>query len=95
LLLGDIGSKENADGPDAWKGAAGDLIASENDIIEWDGNDWKIVFDASGNTGADSTLVSPTYTTNLKTGIQYKWDGAEWTLTFEGEYRKGTWRLIL
>ena len=57
MLLGDIGSKENADGPDAWKGAAGDLIASENDIIEWDGNDWKIVFDASGNTGADSTLV--------------------------------------
>ncbi len=95
LLLGDVGSKENADGPDAWKGAAGDLIASENDIIEWDGNDWKIVFDASGNSGQDSTVPEVTYTTNLNTGIQYKWNGAEWTLTFEGEYRKGTWRLVL
>tara|TARA_B100000035_G_scaffold163433_1_gene139217 strand:- start:6308 stop:7762 length:1455 start_codon:yes stop_codon:yes gene_type:complete len=95
LLLGDVGSKENADGPDAWKGAAGDLIASENDIIEWDGNDWKVVFDASGNSGQDSTVPEVTYTTNLNTGVQYKWDGAEWMLTFEGEYRKGTWRLVL
>jgi hypothetical protein len=95
LLLGDIGSAENVDGADAWKGTAGDLIASENDIIEWDGDNWIIVFDASGNDASDSTVVTPTYTTNLNTGVQYKWDGAEWTLTFEGEYRKGTWRLTL
>ena len=95
LLLGDIGSTENVDGADAWKGSTGDLIASENDIIEWDGNNWIIVFDASGNDASDSTVVTPTYTTNLNTGVQYKWDGSEWTLTFEGEYRKGTWRLAL
>jgi hypothetical protein len=95
LLLGDVGSKENADGPDAWKGAGGDLIANENDIIEWNGNDWEIVFDASANSGQDSTVPEVTYTTNLNTGIQYKWNGAEWLLTFEGEYRKGTWRLVL
>ena len=95
LLLGDIGSAENTDGADAWKGSKGDFIAKENDIVEWDGNDWTIVFDASGNSGQDSTVPEVTYTTNLNTGIQYKWDGTEWTLTFEGEYRKGTWRLAL
>jgi|TARA_B100001996_G_scaffold17245_2_gene14216 hypothetical protein len=95
LLLGDIGSTENTDGADAWKGSKGDFIAKENDIVEWDGNDWNIVFDASGNSGQDSTVPEVTYTTNLNTGIQYKWDGTEWTLTFEGEYRKGTWRLAL
>ena len=95
LLLGDIGDASNTDGADAWKGTEGDLIASENDIVEWDGNNWRIVFDASGNDGHDSTAVEPVYTTNLKTGIQYKWDGLSWTLTFEGEYRKGTWRLVL
>ena len=95
LLLGDIGDASNTDGADAWKGTEGDLVANENDIVEWDGNNWRIVFDASANDGADSTAVEFVYTTNLNTGIQYKWDGIAWTLTFEGEYRKGTWRLVL
>ena len=95
LLLGDIGATTNVDGADAWKSASGnDLIASANDIIEWDNNAWTIVFDASQNDGSDST-IDIKYTTNLNTGIQYKWDGTEWTLSFEGEYRKGTWRLAL
>ena len=95
LLLADVGDAGNEDGADAWKGSKGDLIAKENDIVEWDGNDWNIVFDASGNSGEDSTVPEVTYTTNLNTGVQYKWDGTAWTLTFEGEYRKGTWRLVL
>ena len=95
LLLGDIGDQTNVDGADAWKDISGnDLIASENDIIEWDNNAWTIVFNASDNDGSDST-VDIKYTTNLNTGIQYKWDGTSWTLSFEGEYRKGTWRLEL
>ena len=95
LLLGDIGDQTNVDGADAWKDINGnDLIASVNDIIEWDDNSWTIVFNASDNDGSDST-VDIKYTTNLNTGIQYKWDGTEWTLSFEGEYRKGTWRLEL
>ena len=91
LLLGSIGNTENEDGPDAWKGSSNiDFIASENDIIEWDGSDWNIVFDASKYTSTDTV-----YVTNLNTGVQYKWTGTEWILSFEGEYRKGSWRITL
>lgn len=87
LLLGDIGAEINSDGADAWKSVAGeDLIASANDIIEWDGTKWVTVFDASETT---ETI----YTTNLRTGIQYKYDLGEWILSFEGEYPDGSWRL--
>ena len=75
------------DGPDAWKNLDGsDFAAFANDIVEWDGSRWYIVFDAS----ATSTV---TYTTNLNTGTQYKWQDKEWVLSFEGEYPDGTWRL--
>ena len=48
LLLGAIGSSLNVDGADAWKNSDGsDFIASENDIVEWDGTKWVIIFDAS------------------------------------------------
>ena len=75
------------DGPDAWKNMDGsDFAAFANDIVEWDGSRWHIVFDAS----ATSTV---TYTTNLNTGTQYKWQDGEWILSYEGEYPDGTWRL--
>ena len=87
LLLANIGNASVADGPDAWKNNDGtDFIASENDIIEWTGTAWNILFDASTETNIS-------YTTNLNTGIQYKWTGTEWILSFEGEYRNGTWRI--
>jgi len=91
LLLNAIGDSGNADGPDAWKATDGtDFIADENDIIEWSGTEWQIVFDASENDASNGL----TYTTNLNTGVQYKWDGTDWSLSFEGEYQKGTWRLV-
>jgi len=88
LLLGTgIGDAINVDGADDWKNLDGsDFIAGENDIVEWDGSRWHIVFDSSETT---ETI----YTTNLNTGIQYKWDNNEWILSFEGEYPHGTWRL--
>lgn len=94
LLLGDIGATANTDGADAWKDSSGNdtLVASENDIIEWSGTQWQIVFDSSTK---NNPATDVTYTTNLTSGIQYKWDGTEWTLSFEGEYRKGSWRLVL
>jgi hypothetical protein len=89
LILNDIGDTDNADGPDAWKGISNvDFHAGANDIIEWSGNEWNIVFDASETT--DTTFV-----TNLNTGVQYKWTGEDWLLSFEGEYRKGTWRIVV
>ena len=102
LILADINNSVNVggdagyetpdnfayDGPDAWKNSDGsDFVAGANDIIEWDGTNWNIVFDASSQ---DSTVV---YTSNLNTGKQYKFENDEWILAYDGEYPIGTWRL--
>lgn len=80
----------NQDGPDAWKNDDGsDFIAEANDIIEWDGDKWTVIFSADEN--ADTLL----YLTNLYTGTQYKWNGVYWSKSFEGEYKKGDWRIGL
>ena len=87
LLLKGIGDSDNEDGADAWKGDSNiDLVAGANDIIEWNGTNWEVIFDAS-------TTTDLTHVTNLNTGVQYKWNGSEWLLSFEGEYRKGTWKI--
>ena len=90
LLLGDIGDAKNNDGSDAWKNSDNtDFIANANDIVEWDGSKWTIIFDADVDLSVYGTL----YTTNLNTGVQYKFDGNDWLLSFEGEYPNGTWSL--
>lgn len=92
LLLGAIGDDENQDGADAWKNADNtDFVAQENDIVEWDGSRWHIVFDSNVD---DSTII---YTSNLTSGIQYKWDNTNkyWVRSYEGEYYPGTWTFIL
>ena len=95
LLLGSIGDVGNADGADGWKNGNGtDFVADENDIVEWDGTAWHIVFDASG-TNDGSTGSPATYMSNLNTGIQYKWDGEYWLRSYEGEYSGGTWTILL
>jgi hypothetical protein len=89
LTLGDIGDDNNTFGPTAWQNADGsDFVANENDIIEWTGSRWQIVMDASETT----EII---YTTNLKTGQQYRWKNGDWLLSVEGEYPVGTWRLDL
>lgn len=96
LILSDIGAVGQVDGADAWKSTGGaDLVAQTNDIIEWNGTQWNVLFDASANVNSDDSTVTTVYTTNLNTGVQYKWNGATWLLSFEGEYRKGTWNLSL
>jgi len=80
----------NEDGPNAWKNADNsDFIANTNDIIEWDGAKWQVIFDAA------ATMDSLVYLTNIYTNVQYKWDGVSWRKSFEGEYPRGTWRLEL
>ena len=89
LLLNDIGDSNNNDGPDAWKGTANeDLVAKRNDIVEWDGIRWVVVFEAP-------TSKDVTYVTNSNTRVQYPWDGEEWLLSVEGLYPGGTWRIAL
>lgn len=89
LILESVGNSENTDGPDAWKNNDGsDFIASANDIIEWDGTKWNIIFDSSNSTDTR-------YLQNSKTMIQYKWDGEQWLKSFEGEYTAGYWSFDL
>jgi hypothetical protein len=76
-------------GPTAWKNNdSSDFVANANDIIEWDGNSWSVVFNSS-------TVTSVTYITNSYTGIQYKWDGISWSKSYEGIYDKMLWRIVL
>lgn len=97
LLLGSIGDVDNADGADAWKNTNNtDFVAGANDIIEYDGANWHVVFDASANliTTTNET-VETLYITNLNTGVQYYWDGEEWLLSVDGEYAKNDWAIDL
>jgi hypothetical protein len=90
LIIEDIGSENNADGADAWKSTSNDdFVARANDIIEWTGSHWNIIFNA---TQESDTLL---YQTNIYTGVQYVWNGVHWAKSFEGEYRAGEWSLDL
>jgi len=97
LLLGAIGSSSNTDGSDAWKNTDNtDFVAGANDIIEYDGANWHIVFDASAEyLTYNEENVTTVYTTNLNTGVQYYWDGEQWLLSVDGEYAKGDWTIKL
>ncbi len=80
----------NEDGPDAWKNSDGsDAYAEANDIVEWDGSKWVVIFSAEE---VSDELV---YQTNFYTKTQYKWDGVKWSRSFEGEYKRGQWRIAL
>jgi hypothetical protein len=80
----------NEDGADAWKNLdSSDFIASANDLIEWNGSKWQVVFSAKSSA---NTFV---YQTNIFTGTQYEWNGVYWKKSFEGEYRSGDWRIEL
>lgn len=77
------------DGPIAWQQGNGDgFSANANDIIEWDGSAWSIVFNSASQLGV-------VYITNAYTGTQYKWDQGAWSKTYEGVYDAKLWRLIL
>lgn len=94
LILEDININDKFgtpgyDGPDAWKNSDdSDFQAHANDIIEWDGTAWNIIFDST----VESEVI---YITNTYTGTQYKWDQQTWTKTYEGIYQAQLWRLIL
>jgi hypothetical protein len=90
LLTDDIGNTANVDGADAWKGTDdSDLIARVNDIIEWDGATWNIIFNSSQET---EIMV---WQTNIYTGVQYLWNGVSWVKSFEGEYSSDKWKIVL
>ena len=88
LMLEDVNSLENIDGPDGWKNLTGDpTLIKTNSIIEWNGTKWLVSFDPAVQTVQ--------YVTNLTSEIQYRWDGVQWLRSFEGEYAAGYWRFDL
>ena len=104
LILNDIHQHIKNDSSDAnmnaWQNADGTLLqASANDIITWNGSNWEITFDSGSNDErADSSQAQdPVYITNTYTGVQYKYTNSTgaWLKSYEGEYQKGSWRLVL
>jgi hypothetical protein len=85
LIVEDVGSADNAAPASAW----GALIAKANDIIEWTGTQWHVIFNSNQET---TTMV---WQTNIYTGVQYLWNGVSWVKSFEGEYMVGQWRIEL
>lgn len=74
----------------AWEGTVGQpLVASANDIIEYDGERWQVSF------AADSSPDNIQYVTNITTEIQYRWTGVTWVKSYQGLYPGGQWRIVL
>jgi hypothetical protein len=65
------------------------LVARANDIIEYRGNRWQVVFPAAQVTTGGQ------YVTNLTTAIQYEWNGENWVKSYQGVYEGGLWTLVL
>jgi hypothetical protein len=79
----------NEDGADAWKSTSSrDFIADTHDIVEWDGSQWNIIFDASEST-------NPVYITNLNTDQQFYYNQYYWQYAIDGLYPRGAWDLII
>ena len=79
LLTEAIGDSDNATPASAW----GSLVASVNDIIQYNGTSWEVVFDASERTPDYSSNITD-FVTNTTTSVQYKWTGAMWVKSYQG-----------
>ena len=89
LILEDIGKEGETVHAQAWTNNDGTgLVAKANDIIEWDGSSWNVIFNSNN---AEETV----YTTNLNTQTQYRFDNGEWLTSIDGDYPVGTWRVEL
>lgn len=65
------------------------LVANANDIIEYDGTKWSVVFDSASSPDNNQ------YVTNETTEIQYRWTGDAWIKSYQGLYKGGLWTLVL
>jgi hypothetical protein len=89
LLTEATGGEGNLSPAEAWVGGNGrPLIANANDIIEYTGGYWQVVFHAAVQHGGQ-------YVTNITTGVQYEWTGDSWVKSYQGVYAGGLWRLVL
>jgi hypothetical protein len=76
--------------PEIWTGVNGQpLVAMANDIVEYDGARWNVVFDSA------SSPANMQYVTNITTELQYRWTGTAWVKSYQGIYPGGQWTLVL
>ena len=73
----------------AWNGPGSEFIASKNDVIEFNGADWNVVFNATENP------TQREYITNATTNIQYKFKDEKWVRSYEGIYPGGRWGIVI
>ena len=83
LILNDVGDLNST--TQAW----GNLVAYENDIIEYTAQGWTVAFEA----GQHNNNIQ--FVTNITTGLQYRYTGLEWVKSYEGLYEGGEWSLVL
>jgi hypothetical protein len=89
LLVNDYVSAEGAQPVYNWLGIDDTpLEAYANDIIQFDGQHWSVVFDSRYETTVQ-------YVTNLTTSVQYRWNGSTWIKSYEGYYPSGKWLLTI
>jgi hypothetical protein len=79
--------------PTAWSWEIGGqpqpLVANANDIIEYDGTRWVVIFDSTSSPDNNQYVV------NLTTELQYRWTGDAWVKSYQGLYKGGLWTLVL
>ena len=91
LLVNDYSSPANVANVATYNWVGADntrLEASANDIIQYNGQHWIVIFDAS-------TMTDTYYVTNMTTGTQYAWNGNTWAKSYEGFYEAGKWQLVI
>jgi len=89
LLINDTGAADYGSGAAAWTGVGGEILyARANDIIQYDGERWNVVFDSSQDSAVQ-------YVTNITTAIQYRWADSVWLKSYQGLYPAGEWSLVI
>jgi hypothetical protein len=63
------------------------LEADANDIVEYNGTNWVISFDASAVNASE-------YTTNANTMKKLYYTGTNWVVAIEGIFEEGYWRIV-
>jgi hypothetical protein len=69
-------------------GAWGAVDGKVNDIVQYNGSGWIVVFDASSISGQH-------YVYNATSADQLEWNGTDWFNSYEGVYKAGYWRIYL
>jgi hypothetical protein len=84
LVIDQIGGADVNPADSPW----GSLIANPNDIIEYDGANWTVVFDSASSTRVE-------FVKNLTTMVQYRYQDSAWVKSYEGYYAPGDFSVVI